>query len=170
MKENAPNFVTQIVADAGGSIVGRTRLQKIAYLLNAAGFGSEFTFEYKNFGPFSDGLKEATQVASLFGDLVEEERKAAWGGSYFVFRLPGEFRRSEDAHRVQLVETASGADAVELELAATAVFLSKAGFSDPWSETARRKPEKASNGRLAQAKALYGRLKSVSAPQPLPPI
>jgi hypothetical protein len=38
------------------------------------------------------------------------------------------------------------ADAVELELAATAAFLAYERFPDPWGETARRKPEK-SGGR-----------------------
>ena len=60
------------------------------------------------------------------------------------------------------------ADAVELELAATALFLAKEGFPDPWTETARRKPEKADAGRLAKAKQLYDRLRAIQTPHPLP--
>ncbi len=41
----------EIVRDVGGRIVGRTRLQKIAYLLELAGFGVGFRFEYRHFGP-----------------------------------------------------------------------------------------------------------------------
>ena len=170
MKSNAPEFITQIVADAGGRIIGRTRLQKIVYLLEAAGYGSMFQFEYKHFGPFSDGLVEATQVATLFGDLLEEEKSAAWGGSYFIFKLPGVVAKSDDPSKIRLVETAARADAVELELAATAVFLAKESFPDPWAETARRKPEKAAAGRLNRAKVLYEKLRSHQSPQRLPPI
>jgi hypothetical protein len=65
---------------------------------------------------------------------------------------------------------AADADAVELELAATAVFLSKDGYNDPWAETARRKPEKAQGGRVERAKRLLGRLGSVETPVPLPNI
>jgi uncharacterized protein len=61
-------------------------------------------------------------------------------------------------------------DAVELELAATAVFLSKDGYNDPWAETARRKPEKAQSGRIERAKRLLRRLGSLDTPVPLPNI
>jgi hypothetical protein len=40
-----------IVRDAGGHIVGRTRLQKIAFMLEPAGLGGGFPFRYKHYGP-----------------------------------------------------------------------------------------------------------------------
>ena len=55
-----------------------------------------------------------------------------------------------------------------LELAATALFLAREGFSDPWSETARRKPDKAEGGRLDKSKQLYQRLRQVQTPRSLP--
>lgn len=62
------------------------------------------------------------------------------------------------------------ADAVELELAATAAFLAYERFPDPWAETARRKPEKAESGRLERARQLYERLRQIQTPQQLPAI
>jgi hypothetical protein len=59
---------------------------------------------------------------------------------------------------------------VELELAATALFLKLQGIDDSWQETARRKPDKAEGGRLDKAKMLYGRMKAVRIPKVLPDI
>jgi hypothetical protein len=62
------------------------------------------------------------------------------------------------------------ADAVELELAATAAFLAHERVPEPWAERARRKPEKAESGRLERAKQLYSRLQQIPTPRPLPAI
>jgi hypothetical protein len=62
------------------------------------------------------------------------------------------------------------ADAVELELAATAAYLAFEGHPDPWGETKRRKPEKSDSGRLDNAKRLYESLRRIQTPQPLPSI
>ena len=50
-----------IVRDAGGRIVGRTRFQKIAYLLSVAGFEDGLRFVYKHYGPFSEDLAVAVR-------------------------------------------------------------------------------------------------------------
>ena len=153
--------VAEVVHDAGGKIVGRTRLQKIAYLLTAAGFESRFSFEYKHYGPYSEDLSQLSGVAKLLGYISESTSSTQWGGSYSTYtesdRSPVE--RSE-ASRRSLAEAAAKADAVELELAATAVFLFLNGSEDPWAETARRKPEKVSGGRLLKARHLYDFLRS----------
>src|SRR5580693_3962979 len=77
--------VADIVHDAGGEVVGRTRLQKIAYLLELAGLGEGFDFEYRHYGPYSDQLAAATRLAGAFGLIKEEERPTAWGGFYSVY-------------------------------------------------------------------------------------
>jgi hypothetical protein len=66
----------------------------------------------------------------------------------------------------QLIE----ADAVELELAATAAYLATERFADPWLETASRKPIKATPERLENAKRLYQTLRQIPTPKRLPPI
>ena len=163
----------RIVRDAGGELVGRTRLQKIAYLLQLAGYGEEFHFEYKHYGPFSDDLARGMEIASALGHVCEEERQAAWGGWYSTYSLPAELP-PEDARRATFVNSAKQIGAVELELAATAAFLydvegiGRTTPGDPWEETRARKPEKAGHGRLETAAAEYARLRLSSTPRPLP--
>jgi hypothetical protein len=102
--------------------------------------------------------------------INEQETHAAWGGVYSIYHsmLPPEIRVSEA--RLQLMQELINVDAVELELAATALFLAYERFPDPWNETARRKPDKVEGGRLQRAHQLYQRLRSVPTPRPLPAI
>lgn len=156
--------VTEIIRAAGGEIVGRTRLQKVAYLLELAGLGHGFSFEYRHYGPYSEDLALASRNADLLGFLEEEERPTSWGGFYSIFKVIGPSTEQEFA------VAATEADSVVLELAATAAFLAKENFPDPWGETARRKPEKAASGRLEMAKTLYQTLSEIETPRPLPVI
>jgi hypothetical protein len=159
-----------IVRDAGGYIVGRTKLQKIAFFLEAAGVGEGFPFRYKHYGPYSEQLAAATQHAAALHILVENASVANWGGQYSTFytQLPAD--TPTHPARIQLAREMANADPVELELAATAAYLAYEHFPDPWAETARRKPDKADDGRLERARQLYSRLRQIPSPRPLPPI
>jgi hypothetical protein len=166
----------RIIRDAGGALVGRTRLQKVSYLTQLAGFPGEFEFEYRHYGPFSDDLANAMEIATGLGLVQEEERRAEWGGKYSIYRSTDRTPVSVDSCQARFVAAAAQIGAIELELAATAAFLyANEGIGrdrggDPWAETARRKPDKAGDGRLGRAKAAYRRLRSLPAPEPLPPI
>jgi hypothetical protein len=147
--------------DAGGEIVGRTKLQKTVYLLTLAGFEAQFRFGYKHYGPFSEQLADAADLAAAFDLISEREQRASWGGTYSIYTAPaGE--PSERPSRVRLAREAARSDAVLLELAATAAYLAEEGKHEPWAETARRKPDKAAGGRLDRAKELYARLRIAS--------
>jgi uncharacterized protein YwgA len=159
-----------IVRDAGGLIVGRTRFQKIAYLLSVAGLEDGLRFVYKHYGPYCEELAGAAREASLLGLLTETEQQASWGGTYSTYSVTETPGPSISAARRHLATDAAAADAIELELAATAVFLAKEGYRDPWKETARRKPEKAENGRLEKAHELYRKLSAIETPVRLPAI
>lgn len=160
--------VVQIISDAGGRVVGRTKLQKIAYLLEATGLGEGFAFEYRHYGPYSEELTTAARSAKLLGLLHEEEHATTWGGFYSIYSVS--IARSSENSRVQLARVAVDADPIQLELAATAAFLATEANDDPWVETAKRKPEKASQERLRGAKELYRRLQKIPTPKPLPSI
>jgi uncharacterized protein YwgA len=159
--------VAAIVAAAGGRLVGRTRLQKLAYLLEQVGLGDGFQFQYRHYGPYSEELALATRDATLMGVLEEAENAATWGGTYSIYTTS---QPAPDATRLAFAQIAADANAVELELAATAAFLSQEGDSNPWEETARRKPDKADAGRLQKAKELYRKFAGVRTPTPLPAI
>jgi uncharacterized protein YwgA len=68
MAKHKPDWqkAAEIVRDAGGRIVGRTKLQKVAYLLELAGLGDGFQFEYRHYGPYSEDLAGAIQMANAF--------------------------------------------------------------------------------------------------------
>lgn len=162
--------VADIVRTAGGQIVGRTRLQKVAYLLQVVGYPSEFPFEYYHYGPYSEELADRARVEDAFDVLVEREEVAGWGGRYSVFFAKGEPSK-EFGKFAEFAKTAANGNAIDLELAATAAFLAREERSeDPWNETARRKPEKAVGGHLEAAKTLYEKLMAIETPQPLPRI
>ena len=161
--------VAKIIGDAGGKIVGRTKLQKIAYFLEATGVGSGFDFEYRHYGPYSEDLAAAARLGKFFGYLEEAEAPATWGGTYSIYTTDQPSSPESEARR-QLISIAAKADSVALELAATAAFLAVEGHQNPWAETAKRKPEKASESRLGDAKALYHSLLNVATPRSLPNI
>lgn len=162
--------IVDIVATAGGTLIGRTRLQKTAFLLKLAGLGGDFAFEYRHYGPFSESLASTTDFACLFGDLTEIEQPSSWGGTYSIYKTDRASRAPKGSPREQLISIANKAKPIELELAATAAFLSVEGYTDPWKETADRKPDKIGAGRLDRAKQLYARIKAVETPAVLPNI
>ena len=159
--------VADIIRSAGGEVIGRTRLQKLAYLLEITGLGQGFSFEYRHYGPYSEQLTNATMFGRLNGLLQEEEKAASWGGSYSIYRTTDAHESTSPAAR-SLINAALNANPIDLELAATAAYLAREGHTDAWVETARRKPEKA--GRLESAKALYKALLQTRYPNPLPAI
>ena len=162
-----------IVRDAGGKLVGRTRLQKVAYLTQLAGFPGDFPFEYRHYGPYSEELAEAMEIAVGLDIVGEDERVSASGASYSIYSTGPADANSDRAH---FIKAAAGISAIELELAATAAYLyveeelHGGGGRDAWATTAKRKPTKAADGRLRKAKAAYKRLCRTPAPRALPPI
>jgi hypothetical protein len=163
------NEVVNIIQDAGGRIVGRTRLQKIAYLLTATGLDDNFRFAYKHYGPFSEDLASSAEFGTLIGNLHETKDQTQWGATYSTYTVDGEQPANAADPRHGLASLAAVADSIELELAATAVFLSREGYPDPWAETAQRKPEKALGNRIANAKTLLRTLSEIEVPKPIHP-
>lgn len=162
--------VADIIRDAGGRIVGRTRLQKMAYLLELSGLGDGFLFEYHHYGPYSEELSIAVRNAELLGFLKEEEHATSWGGFYSIYTVSTPSELPPDSARYQLARQAVAADPVQLELAATAAFLATEGVLDPWEMTAKLKAEKSEHDNLKRAKLLYQRLAGITTPRALPKI
>ena len=162
-----------LVGEAGGRLVGRTRLQKVAYLTQLAGFADDFSFEYRHYGPYSEELAEAMEIAVGLGIVKEEERESASGAWYSIYTADA---AGADNERARFIAAASKLGAIELELAATAAFLYTeegchgGGDGDPWEVTAQRKPSKAVKGRLRKAKADYKKLLGIAPQGTLPAI
>lgn len=170
--EDRAGIVASIVHTAGGELVGRTRLQKMAYLMKVAGWECEFPFRYYHYGPYSEELAEAANNAILMKLLKEKTCYTPGGNPYSVYsELKGEEVKETFPREIQrVIEIAAQANSIELELAATALFLAREEkCTNPWEETARRKPQKTGNGFLERAGELYRELRAC-APESFPDI
>jgi len=161
----AEDHVAAIICAAGGRLVSRIRMQKIAYLLDQLGTESGFDYQYHHYGPYSRDLDNAILDATAFG-LVEEkhEHRQSDGARYSVFvckdmgKKSG-FGRLGEEKASELVRLFSETNVTVLELAATAHWLAAVEKVPDWQqEIVRRKGPKTENGRLAKAEVLLGRL------------
>ena len=170
MNRERAKSVAAIIRGAGGKVVGHTRLQIIAFLLDRAGYGDGFRFKYKHFGPFSEEMAEATRTGVLFREVQEREQATDWGSTYSIYRVEGQCPSTAHADRQELVKWLADTDqsVIQLELVATAIFMSEKNYDSPWEETKRRKPQKSEMGRLEGAKQLFEVLRKFDVPNPLP--
>lgn len=156
-------IITNLIACYGGELKGRTRLQKIAYLMDRCGgkFGCTFTYHY--YGPYCFELAGAIDDAEMEGHINIEERPGGHGVPYAVFTLKNDTAKPDRLGSLQvnrarkLLQKTKPFSNTVIELAATVVFL-----RDDWdyfdkenvdavSETIRRKPVKCDNGRMKAA-------------------
>ena len=160
-----PQNVKAIIDSGGGRLVGKTRLQKSAYLLEAAGVGYGFDFSYHYYGPYSDELASAAADAKALGLIRVNEESSQAGLTYAVYESQLGAGREDgmSARRREILELLDAYDVVTLELAATAHFLGQNGYeNDPWAETRRRKSVKATAQRIENAERLLLALGLVS--------
>lgn len=153
--------VADIVQAAGGRLVSRIRLQKIAYLLDQLGAHSGFDFTYHHYGPYSRDLDSAVLDAAAFKLVTEAfERRQSDGARYSVFETEKkaedyQFSYLEDRKLRDLVQRFASTNITVLELAATAHWLAEAEKVEDWeAEIRRRKGSKTDGGRLEKAKHL----------------
>lgn len=156
--------VARLVYLNGGELVGKTRLQKSAYFLDAKQVGFGFDFSYYRFGPYSEDLANATDEAKALHLLDLNWRQSQAGVEYAVFFCEKNDWQNvdQDDCRKKILQTLSRYSAVEVELAATSHFLKRNGFAaDPWAETERRKTTKVNPPRLENSKKLLDDLSKI---------
>jgi uncharacterized protein len=152
-------LVTNVVALNGGTMVGKTRLQKTFYLLESAGLCAGIEFDYHHYGPYSAEVAIATDFAVMSGGLVSKERPGYHQVPYTIFstdvKAPNWFgSMPADAAREKLALLGSYS-ALELEIAATILYVEKEGLhADPIEEVKRLKPLKATSKRVRRAQNL----------------
>lgn len=159
---NAEDIVVDLIALNGGELVGRTRLQKGAYLLHRCGADFGLPFIYHHYGPYSSDLASGCLDACAEGWIEIEERPGRHRVRYAIFTLGKDARPSgrlgalsaADARRL-LGKIRKVSDIV-LELAATIVYFVENGYDmkEAVEETKARKPIKASAERLREAYSL----------------
>lgn len=158
MSVEPEQYIADIVCAAGGRLVSRIRLQKIAYLLDQLGAASGFDYTYHHYGPFSRDIDSAVMDAEAF-DLIQEkfERRQRDGARYSIFEAKGDvathtYDALPDARLRDLCRRWAGVPATVLELAATAHWLVQYEHVGDWQdEIVRRKGAKTEKGRLEKA-------------------
>ena len=159
---DAEDIVVDLIALNGGELVGRTRLQKGAYLLHRCGADFGLPFIYHHYGPYSSDLASGCLDALAEGWIEIEERPGRHGVRYAIFRLREDACPSDnlgalsaDEARPLLRKIGKVSDTV-LELAATIVYFVENGSSAKAAveETKARKSIKASPERLREAFSL----------------
>lgn len=157
------DIVVGVVALNGGELVGKTRLQKTLYLLDACGLGSGFSYEYHHFGPFSAALAEAADDAQTLKRLVQETRQGSYEVPYTVFRTdvaaPEAVGTLSAVAVSDMLRMLRGYTAIDLEIAATLHYLRENGYQGgEEQEVVVRKPLKATPERIEKAKGLLTNL------------
>jgi len=168
MKKPEPeNVVVAVIAVAGGTLIGRVRLQKVFYLLDQLGLNSGFEYEYHHYGPYSEDLSSAVEDAQAFDVLDEEvKRRASDGMRYSVYtskstpRISGSLFGSLGVSKAtRYTQMLKDEDATVLELAATIHWLRHREKVANWkAELEKRKGIKTKNGRTERASRILQQL------------
>jgi uncharacterized protein len=159
---NIQELVVDVVALSGGRLVGRTRMQKTIYLLDARGLNSGAAYYYYNFGPFSDDVADGISDSKFTGALLEKTGNRQSDGSPFsIFETekPAEQviglgnLRAEEAK--DLLQQLGAVSSTVLELASTIHWLVTVEKVADWrTELKRRKGAKTEGGRVNRAVGL----------------
>lgn len=154
---SSEQIVAKVVAASGNRIVGRTRLQKVMYLLDQLGLDSGFKYTYHHYGPYSSDLSEAVSDAIACNLVSEtEDYRLSDGVPYSIFETRSDdFKEMGDEDLVRSLKKLNSKSATILELAATIHWLKFfENVSDDGAELRRRKGPKVDGGRERQAREL----------------
>jgi uncharacterized protein YwgA len=159
-------LIAQILEASDGKIVGRIRFQKMIYLLQQLGFGSNFKFSYHHYGPYSEEATIAIQRAASIDQLISEREVPSSYGGYFSEYMLAKPLNSSHVGELQLsiakkfTELMKAETSVVLELAATIHWLEKKERISNWQrELELRKPSKASQENVKRAVSLLHELR-----------
>lgn len=162
---NLTDLVVGVVALNDGKIVGKTRLQKTVFLLEAAGLGAGIDFDYHYYGPYSVDVAGAVDDAVDAERLQPEVHLGRHSVPYTIYSTdgpkPGQIGELSADEARRLLAKLENYSALELEVAATIVYLRDNGYGadeKAIEETKLRKPVKATDKRVHRASQLIGEL------------
>jgi len=155
-------YLPKLIELAGGEIFGRTRLQKLVYLLDQIGEESGFRYSYHHYGPYSEQLSKEIDIERwVKKSIIEEVRKrASDGAEYSVFKAAinddfSHLAKLKKEKASSILSELNSQTSVVLELAATIHWLRSQEKLQDWEKELRvRKGSKIENGRAEKAKAL----------------
>jgi uncharacterized protein YwgA len=138
------------IVDWAGTLHSRKRLQKVVYLLKAAGCPLEVDYRLHHFGPYSQEVARMTDEM-VRTNLLEESSETSPYGIQYSYRLPEATKRKLDEYEQspRSQESVSGmlpyeerakrlipAELKDLEIAATLVYFHRK--DDNWSLAAEK--------------------------------
>lgn len=138
-------------------VMGKKRLQKLVFLLKAAGAECKTEFSLKNFGPFSADVEQSAAFLALTGDIIEREEPTGYAGYLTtVYELSDECKDVPplDPTKIGCLVCLNSFSTVELEVASTIKYFLDNGFErdNAVDKTVYLKPSKAT--RYVVGKAL----------------
>lgn len=121
-------------ADGSGVFRGRTRLHKVAALIQSLGVEVPFDIRYHHYGPYSDALAESLDTAILRGHVLHRETRVGDKHVRYDLQLSGsgaaaaesalETLNAPELERIEaVVEVSQSLNASEIELLGTYGFL-----------------------------------------------
>jgi uncharacterized protein len=129
-RQRALALIALIVQDG---IVGRTRLQKLSYLVNVAGWNSFDDYRFHYYGPFSDSLTNYVEEMRELGWIQESPVETGKGNTLYKYSsaegniTKALISRMEDpklvSHTEGLLSQLGKFSSDELEIMASLVFL-----------------------------------------------
>lgn len=133
------------LVDWAGRLESRKRLQKVVYMLQAAGCQLDADFYLHRYGPYSDDVARLTDEM-VRADLLKESETQISCGSMYTYQLPAAIKQKLGETEVtergvewmnqmvsfeDLAKSLFKADAKQLEYASTIVYFRKQGLDWP---------------------------------------
>ncbi len=124
-----------LIVQREGVVDGRTRLQKLSYLVNVAGWNSIDDYRFHYYGPFSDSLTNYVEEMCQLGWLLESPLETINGNTFYKYssvdtnKTKALVSRIEDPKLVSrtegLLSQLKNFSSDELEIMASLVFLNQ---------------------------------------------
>ena len=124
-----------LIVQREGVVDGRTRLQKLSYLVNVAGWNSIDDYRFHYYGPFSDSLTNYVEEMCQLGWLLESPLETINGNTFYKYssadtdKTRALVSRIEDPKLVSrtegLLSQLKNFSSDELEIMASLVFLNQ---------------------------------------------
>ncbi len=118
--------ILALIKACGGKIQGRTKLQKLVYILKNHGVDFDENFKYHHYGPYSFNLQlEITELVDC--GLLKEA-----GSTPYIYELESQAAKEVDnsflAEKKELIDFLNKQDYQILELVATIYYLKNTGI------------------------------------------
>lgn len=166
--EDLVTFVAAMIHASDREDMGKTCLQKTAYILQAKGLGfSSIVFDYYKYGPFSPEIAFAADDAEALNYISRETYRGNHPLPYTVFRPKGNSPSFPDfvarEQVLKVLDILKRYAMLDLELAATAIYLKNNGHRENFiQEVKKRKPRKATASRMERVERLLRALSDQS--------